>query len=59
MLDCEENAENILRNAAAHFEPACRHDHRSVEQMMRGHENRMMKIYDAYDQSLAQAWRRP
>ena len=40
MLDCEENAEDIVRNAATH-------------------ENRMVKIYDAYDKSLAQAWRRP
>jgi hypothetical protein len=57
--DNEENAEDIVRDIATHTESARRSsDSRSISQMMRDHENRMTKIYDAYDQSLAQAWRR-
>jgi hypothetical protein len=40
MLDCEENAEDIVRDAARHTEAARSRDHRTAEQMMRDHQTR-------------------
>jgi hypothetical protein len=53
----EENAEDIVRNAATHTESARHRDHRTA-QMMRDHQNEMADIYDKLDHDLSQAWRR-
>jgi hypothetical protein len=58
MLDCEENAEDIVRNAARHTESAHRRDYHTPEQMMRDHQNKMADIYSKLDHELSEAWRR-
>jgi hypothetical protein len=59
MLDCDENAEDIVRNAATHTESARCRDYCTVEQMMHDHQNRMGDIYDKLDHELSERWRRP
>ena len=58
MLDCEENAEDIVRDAARHTKSAHRRDYHTPEQMMRDHQNKMADIYDKLDHELSETWRR-
>jgi hypothetical protein len=59
MLVYKENADNIVGNAPTHTESACRRDHRTMQQMMRDHQNKMTEIYDKLDHELSERWRRP
>jgi hypothetical protein len=58
--DYEGNEDEAFDNAPTHHEGlgAPRTDSRSVEQMMRDHQNKMADIYDKLDHTLSEAWRR-
>jgi DnaJ-class molecular chaperone len=62
MLAYEGNAEEAERNTETHHEGLGRNrrrvDHRTVQQAMRDHQNKMADIYDKLDHELSETWRR-
>jgi hypothetical protein len=60
--DYEESAEEAERNAETHHEGLGRNrrrvDHRTIEQMMHDHQNKMTDVYDKLDHELSETWRR-
>jgi DnaJ-class molecular chaperone len=58
----EGNAEEAERNTETHHEGLGRNrrrvDHRTVQQAMRDHQNKMADIYDKLDHELSETWRR-
>jgi hypothetical protein len=60
--DYEESAEDAELNAETHHEGLGRNqrrvDHRTIEQRMRDHQNKMTDIYDKLDHELSEKWSR-
>jgi hypothetical protein len=52
--DYESSPDEAVANTAADRDVS---KHRSLDQMMKTHRERMTRLYDAYDQSLQQQWR--